>query len=162
MLACVTTDDLTTKAKSAGLTTRDTGKSATLGVALLYYRHKSATLTSEQSVTILHQDNGEVAQIICDGVIGAKLDADMSVCTDAGPPSRADQPQVRAWALKASATLRKNPKAVIELTTSNMLFAACGDIRFPPPGVGVLKAQMQLFVQEPKGVFNPSLCFHGI
>ncbi len=160
MLSCVNSTKVIGQARQGGLVSHRTARSPVLGISIITYYREGAGYASERSVMVQYQDNGEVAEISCSGIIGSTLDAIMPICTDAGPSTRTDQATVRTWALHAGATLLRKPTSVLKLSTSGMLFAACADAQFPP-GQPIGKPQMRLFVASPTGVFNPSLCYRG-
>ena len=147
-LSCTSATVIGASAARIGLKYDGDGPTILSSLFLLSYtRTVLLPIAYRRAVYIYHYKNGAVPSLLCSGVVAKTLDPALSVCTDLGASTRTDRPTVRAWALRAEATVTKSAKAQPTLTSGSLTFVACVDPSFPKGG-GSIAFQMNLYVQH--------------
>ncbi len=115
---------------------------------LSYTRTVFLPLAYRREVNIFHYVNGAVTSLLCSGVVAKTLDPALAACLDVGPSTRTDRAAVRAWALRAEATIAKSAKAQPSLTSGKLSFVACSDPSFPKTSDKTIAFEMNLYVEH--------------
>ena len=154
-LACTSAAVIGAAAAKTGLKADKDSATVVPGLSLRFYsRTVLLPIGSRREVDVYHYANGAVPSLRCSGVVAKTLDPTLGVCTDVGDPARTDRPTVRAWALRAEATVSTSATSQPSLTSGRLTFVACTDPSFPKSAEG-MAFQMNIFVL-PKGAPHSS------
>lgn len=148
-LECTSATIIGAAAARAGLKRDGDGPTIFPVVYLLSYTHTVLLpFTYRREVFIFHYKNGAVASLLCSGVVAKTLDPVLAACLDVGPSTRTDRPAVRAWALRAEATIAKSPKTQPALQSGKLGFEACADSTFPKTSDKTTAFQIHIYVEH--------------
>jgi hypothetical protein len=125
---------------------------------LSYTRTVLIPVAYRREVNIFHYANGAVASLLCSGVVARTLDPALVACLDVGPSTRTDRAAVRAWALRAEATIAKSAKAQPALTSGKLSFVACSDPSFLKTSDKTIAFEMNLYVEHSGSRPAPADC----
>ena len=149
---------LTRQAKALGLRAKADKPTPVAGLSVqLFDRLQTLPVSKDPLIAVYHLDNGAPYQVVCDAPAARTLDPVLKLCTNVGPSTRTDHARVQAWSLKAESLIKDKPNSILKLESGHLLFVACADADYPPPGGGV-QYQMSLYVQTGAGEFSSSQC----